>query len=174
MRLSFWLPLWAGVLATSLSAASITSTVTNLNTNLFRYTYTVSNFSFQINQELDIRFDPTLYTNLANGTAPANFNVVLLQPNSPQGVPGDFTALSTINNPSLNGQFSVDVNYLGFGTPGPQPFMINQFNSDGQFVSTLESGFVVTPEPSTFGLGALGVLAFLGLRKSGRFSLNRA
>lgn len=174
MRLSFWLPLWAGALASSLSGATISSQVTNLGPNLFRYTYTVTNFSFQVNQELDVQFDPALYSNLTNGVAPSGFNVVLLQPNIPPGVQGDYTALSTVNNPSLAGVFSVDFNYSGFGRPGTQPFTINLFNSDGKLVQTLESGLVVAPEPSAFCLGGIGALALLAFRKSGRFARGAA
>lgn len=159
----FWLSLCGGLLATNLFAERIEFQVTNIGQNEYRYTYFVSDFEFGIDQELDIRFDPTLYDALSNGVAGSDFAVLLLQPNNPPGSFGDYSALALVDKPSLTVPFSVDFIFLGSGQPGAQPFLINQFDANGTFVSTLESGSTTPleaaiPEPSGFLLTGAGLL----------------
>ncbi len=142
----------------------------------FEISYVVSGFAFQANQALDIEFAPSLYANLTNASAGSGFSVIVFQPNSPPGVPGDYTALALHDNPSLSQAFTVDVTFLGPVMPGSQPFSIDQFDSTGAFVSTVSSGVTtnqvpqsVTPEPGTPFLVALGLvlctLAGVGKRR---------
>ena len=114
MRNSSWLKLVMGLItAATLSAGEIDYAVTLLGGSSYRYDYSVSGFTFQQNEELDVRFDPTLYGALSHGVAPAGFSVTLLNPNNPPGDFGDYTALAQINNPSTANLFSVQVVYLG-------------------------------------------------------------
>lgn len=167
MRILLWLPLWLGLLAANLPAGTVLFQVSDLGAPAYRYTYFPSDFAFQANQELDIRFDHALYSALSNGTAGAGFNLLLLQPNNPLGGSGDYSALAEVNNPSLTGSFSVDFIYNGPGQPGAQPFFINQFDPAGNLVSTIGAGVTTpagqpangVPEPASFSLAAVALLA---------------
>ena len=146
----FWLPLWTGLFASSLSAGSIQVQVTTLGSSSYRFTYFLSNFTFQANQELAIQFDPTLFATLSNPVAPAGFSVVLLQPNNPPGATGYFSARALVSNPSLLGQFSVDFLYLGSGYPAAQPFIVNQLDQNGDIqAAAVTTGYTSSPQGFT-------------------------
>jgi hypothetical protein len=119
--------------------------------NVYRYTYLLSG-SVAENQEVDIQFDPDLFRRLMNATASSGFDVLLLQPNNPPGVPGDLSALA-LNNITGPSTLGVDVVYLGTGIPGVQPFFINTVGAGGE-LTLVESGSTVSasavPEPGTF------------------------
>jgi hypothetical protein len=163
-RIVGMLLLLAAVSTGRLAAANVAFDITSLGTNHYRYSYVVSGIQFQVNQELDIRFDPALYGTLSNGVAPAGFDLLLLQPNNPPGVSGDYSALSLVNNPSLSGTFSVEVVFLGNGTPGAQPFFINQLDANGSLLSVVTSGNSSSaaggsvPEPAGWTLAGAGFL----------------
>lgn len=158
MRIALGLSLWAGLLAGSATAATIQYSVTNLSGNQYRYTYTFSGFTLQLNQAVDIDFDSTLYNTLSNGVVGTGFAVFIIQPNTPPGPGGVYTAEATVNNPSLAGPFSIDFLYTGIGTPGSQPFTIDQFDGSGGFVSQLDSGITAAPEPGSFAFAVAGLL----------------
>ena len=147
---------WAGILSyevTSLSPSDPT---------LFRYTYSITGFTFMANQELDVEFQPGLYTQLSNAVASPDFDVQIFQPNDPLGLYGDYTALAKVDSPQIT-TFSVDFKYLGVGLPGSQPFNINQFNQDHVLTDTLLSGATTaTPEPGTAALCGL-MLVIVGV-----------
>src|SRR5438309_501889 len=99
MRKLFWLPVVA-LLAVNLQAASIQFQVSNLGGSSYRYTYLLNGFVFGADQELDIQFDPTLYSNLTNGVG-TGFVLTILQPNNPVTLPGDYQLFTPVANPSL-------------------------------------------------------------------------
>jgi hypothetical protein len=160
MRKLLWLPVWAGILAGSLNAAAIQFQVTNLGLNSYRYNYTLSGFTLQANQELDIRFDPTVYASISNGVAPSDYDLLLLQPNNPPGTAGDYRAFALVNNPSLAGLFSVDFTLQNGASPGSQQFFINQYSQAGFLITSTPSGFTTSaiPEPATLSLGCLALI----------------
>ena len=133
---------------------------------LYRYSYTLTGAVLQANQEIDIRFDPVNYTRLSNAVAGPGFDVLLLQPFNPPGLPGDFSILVLIDNPSLLAPFRVDALYVGQGPPGPQEFYINQLDSEGRITGVLASGLAQeqVPEPAAWTLGVLGMASFGTLR----------
>jgi len=138
----------------------------------FRYTYDFTTLSLQANQEVDIRFSPTLYSTLTNGVAGSGFSLAVFQPNNPPGAFGDYAALALVNNPSLTGPFRVDFTFLGAGSPGAQPFFINQYDAAGNFLRIVDSGTTTppggnVPEPATWLLGAAGLI-FTAIAKSAR------
>src|SRR5438270_1746320 len=162
-RILCLLSLGTALLAGNLGAANVSFQITNLGQNLYQYNYTVSGIQFQVNQELDIRFDPSLYGTLSNGIAPAGFDLLLLQPNNPPGTFGDYSAMALLSNPSLSGTFSVDVRYLGAGAPGSQQFFINQLDVNGMLVSQVTTGTTASPggsvpEPAGWTLAVAGLL----------------
>ena len=176
-----WLLLFAGLMTGSSAFAGLVQYSTTpassggtsaFGGTLYHYTFLVSGFNFQANQELDIRFNATQFShiNLISGPQ-AGFSPLLLQPNNPIGSTGSFSALATQNNVS-GGNFSLDAYYTGSGEPGSQLYFINQYTAGGSFVGTLQTGNTVaaTPEPSTFAIG--GVMLALGgmLRRAQRKS----
>ena len=175
-----WLLIFAGLMTGSSAFAGLVQYSTTpaasggtraFGGTLYRYTFLVSGFNFQADQELDIRFDPNQFShiNLVSGTQ-AGFSTLLLQPNNPTGSTGSFSALATQNNVT-GGNFILDAYYTGSGEPGSQLYFINQYTSSGSFVGTLQTGnTIAAPEPSTFAIG--GVMLVLGgmLRRSQRKS----
>lgn len=145
---------WVGLVCQSASAATIRYRVQALDAdgNDYRITYSLYGFSFLLNQELDIQFDPGMYQGLSNGIGPVSFDVLLLQPNNPPGTFGVFSALALVDRPAASGGFSVDITMTGFGRPGVQRFAINQLDEHGLLVSSMDSGYTragTVPEPAT-------------------------
>jgi hypothetical protein len=141
---------------------------------LYRYTYAISGVAFVANEELDIQFAPALFGQISNGVAPAGFDLLLFQPNNPPQAAGDYSALATVDHPSLAGPFSVDFTFTGPGTPGSQAYSINQFDSNLNFVGVVTSGGTTAspvsgvPEPASFSLcGAVLIIGgvFLAVRR---------
>jgi hypothetical protein len=143
------------LLAGHLSAGTVSFQLVNQGGNVYRYEFFPNGLGLLRNQELDIRFDPSLFGSLFNGVADADFKLVLLQPNNPIGTFGDYSALALVDNPSLAGPFSVDVRWFGTGVPDGLPFIIHQFDSSGQLIiGTISTGTVGVPEPSGWLLSA--------------------
>jgi hypothetical protein len=171
MQRFIWPLLWSCLIVAHGSATTITYQVTDpVTPGAETYTYAISGFTFGINEELDIEFDASLYGNLQNAVAGPGFSVMLFQPDDRPGLdwPGYYSLLAVVDDLFLNAQFSVDFTYLGTGEPGPQSYSISQFDQNGSYVSTLETGFTVAaatngtgpvPEPSSMWLCVLGLLA---------------
>jgi hypothetical protein len=158
------LAVWSILTAGPLTAGTIWFTSTALGTNSYRYDY-VLNFNLSRNQEIDIQFDPALYTGLNNATANSDFKLVLLQPGNPSGAFGDYSLLALVDNPSLLGPFRVEFTFLGAGLPGGQPYFVHQFDPTGQnIIGTIESGNTA-PEPSTWLLAGAGLFVSGLLRR---------
>ncbi len=120
--------------------------------NAFQITYTLEDFAFPANGELDIRFDPATYVKLWGGMTPADFDLVLLQPNNPPGTSGDFSVMALVDRPRFSGEFSVMVLMAGDNRPGEQDFVINQLDEHGVILSRISTGQTLestVPEPAT-------------------------
>jgi len=163
--------------ASSLYSATVQFQTTFLGTvngqSQFRNNYTLLDAALQTNQALDITFDPVLYGTFSNPQGPANFDILLLQPNNPPGAAGLFSALAlSTTQPPIS--FSLTYIFLGTGQPSGQNFAINQYNAQGVLVSTITSGVTTpagtttVPEPGGFLLSGLGVLVISGWRVSRR------
>jgi hypothetical protein len=126
---------------------------------LFQYTYYLSGFDFLALQEMDLVYPANLFGTLSNGVVTPGFSFMLFQPNNPPGTTGDFSVLALSNVGAVVGPWSVDVTYLGAGLPGPQTFIMDQFDANGDLVEPLGSGQTdpPTPEPGTFVLVGLVV-----------------
>jgi hypothetical protein len=177
----------AALAAVHMAAGTIQYKVTPLGTNgvgesIYQYSYFLSGFDFRdaggVEDEFDITFDPSIFDQLSNGVAPAGFDLLLFQPNVPIGAPGDYNALVTVDQPSLNGTFSVtaalkNTATLPTGTALDQTFTIDEFDTSGAhpvaspatgpalILSTpgVTSPLVVTgiPEPASFELFEAGM-----------------
>jgi len=184
MRNLIRLSLLAGLTFGSLSAATITYSLTNLGTSTlgnpnFRYTYNLTGAPLGVNQELGILFEVSRYASISNGVAlpGTGLDLLLLQPGNPIGAAGRYSLLALINNPSMIGTFTVDMAYILAGNapvPGAQSFFIDQLNAQGGFVSRLETGVTSLsqsqfeiPEPGTILLSAAG-LALVALARKRR------
>lgn len=151
---------------------------------LQRYIYFGNGITFQAYQELDILFDASLYGTLSNPVSIPGFDVVLFQPNNPIGAPGDFSALALSDVGSALGLWSVDFTFKGTGLPGSQTYFINQYDANGNFVATLETGTTLSPaasqdapEPGSFvlvGLVVAGRSAWKAVRRRSARSAIRA
>jgi len=143
--------------------------VTSQGGNVYRYEF-VPNVVLLANEEIDIKFDPTLFGNLFNGVAGADFKLSLLQPNNPPGAFGDYSILALVDHPGLAGPFSVDVTWLSTGSPGSLPYVIDQFDVTGRLIGTVEAGTLGAPEAGArllclLGVGMIGVLRFTWRRQ---------
>lgn len=191
--------LLSGLLAFSLSAGTVVQYQLTTAGTTGTYEYIVSGFNFSANQPclsdsvppgnpglecfdvMDIEFDPNVFSQISNGVAPAGFDVLLFQPNNPPQAPGDYIAEAIVNQPSLNGIFSVDFALVGNGTPGSQQYSIDQFDTAGLFMGAVPlnaSGATVgntvlpvsaTPEPASLSLcGAALIMGSILLALRGR------
>jgi hypothetical protein len=139
-----------------------------LGSNVYRFEYVVTGHQFLANQELAIEFDPDVYLALSNATGPAEFDILLFQPDDPPGTVGRFSALALVDIAALSGFFSLDVHLdpgmSGMGpsfpwSPGLQLFSISQLDEQGTIISGIAEGSVsFTPETSTWQLSAIGLL----------------
>ena len=144
----------------------------------WRYNYVVTNFTFSANQGFTILFDINLYRDLEDPPPFVNsdWDALVFQPDPNLPADGAYDALALVNGASLQNPFSVNFIFLGSGQPGSQPFDINQFDSQGNLVAVLESGFTTPipsaiPEPGSllltfFGVPALILPRFLKRRRS--------
>jgi hypothetical protein len=148
--------------ATVTHAATVHYTTHDLGGGLWRYSYTVSGWTFGVDEGLAIFFDPAFYGELTNpqpdtdpldgSTTDVEWDVLLLQPDLSLLASGVFDALALVALPSSL-LFSIDVEWLGTtGTiPGSQPFDIYSI-ADGE-VLVLTSGSTrpasPVPEPAT-------------------------
>jgi hypothetical protein len=161
------------------SAITIWFAVTDLDDSmgpggdLQEYTYYIEDFIFSANVGFSIEFDLALYSDLEDppGTPNADWDVIVLQPDP--GLPDDgiFDALALTEGASLADPFTISFVWLGASgnSPGPQPFSINEFDSEGRFISTLMTGdTVLIPEPSTAQLVALSLSAIAAARRARR------
>jgi hypothetical protein len=176
MRILNKLAILAAITGGCLFGGSIGVDVTSLGVNasgesVFRYSYTLLGYTFGQDQELDFRFNPSVFSSLQNGIAPEGWLVSLFQPNNPPGAFGDFSLLALVNNPPTTGRFSVDVALVkppvGSGSglpvqaPLTQPFVVNQFKPMGGDLvldRVLEIGTAGVPEPASMTLGAIGLI----------------
>jgi hypothetical protein len=139
----------------------------------WRYNYLVTGFMFSPDQGFTISFDIDRYRDLEIPSTFVNndWDVLVFQPDPNLPADGAYDALALVNGASLQSTFPVDFIYLGAGRPGSQRFDISQFDSGGNLVAVLESGFTtLIPEPSPllltfFGVSALFLWSFRKRRR---------
>ena len=171
MRNLLWLLLCGSLCLTNLSATSIQYQLVSLGGNSYKYQY-FFNGAFSANQAINLSFDTSYTLNLSSAVATPGtdwFSFALGPVIS--GAPSNYIAEALVNNPSLNGTFSVNFTYAAQNgdpaLPGSQPFEIDQF-VNGNIAGVLASGLTtqqnitdpVVPEPSSLMLSGI-LLAFL-------------
>ena len=71
------------VLTTQAKATLITYNTTNISGNTWEYSYTIENDTLGIDiEEFSIYFSPTLYENLSLAIAPADWDPLIIPPNT--------------------------------------------------------------------------------------------
>ena len=153
----FWVPVG--------STASIQYSVSDLGGGTWEYTYAVENdLGFDID-EFTIWFDYTLYKNLAVIASPADWDSIVIEPDTDIPDDGFFDSLflvsGIVDGASLGG-FLVSFDYLGAGTPGSQFFEI----VDPDTFDVLDVGFTTVtaiPVPGAAWLlgSALGLFGWM-------------
>ncbi len=159
-----WLLYCYALLAFQAHAVTIQYQVTDLTdisagADLWQYTYAVSNHNFSMDTGFSLFFDPTLYTNLQNSApaAHANWDILLIQPDTFTPDNGIYDALALVDNPSLLTLFSIDFVWLGTAIPTSQPFEIYDTNFN------LISGGMTTSSTSSIPAPFTGLLLVSGL-----------
>lgn len=145
--------------------------------DLWQYRYFVDG-TFDENQGFSVFFDVGLFEALdAEPVTNAGWDVLTFEPDPLLPSDGLYDALALTAGPSLTNAFVVNFLWLGAvgSAPGAQPFMVNQWASDGvTWLASLQDGMttplaqpVPVPEPSTLLLMSSAV-AGLALRRRRR------
>ncbi len=131
--------------------------------NLYRYSYSVVDFSYSTQFGVSVVFDPTLYASLASPPPPVGpeWDVVALQPDPELPADGSYDARRVAGS-TATATFTIDFVWLGAGVPGSQPFVVY----DPAF-ATVASGQTV-PEPDVGVMLWIGAGAIAVLRRRGR------
>jgi hypothetical protein len=153
-----------GSLATTIEFEAV-----DLQNNLWQYNYFVSGRTFSADQDFTIFFDYHRYGQLQSPPPAINsdWSVIVLQPDLKLPDNGAYDALALVDGASLADPFRVGFLFLGPGTPGSQPFTIDQFDAAGNLLQVLETGNTIprqqspVPEPSSLLLCLVGLRALL-------------
>ena len=161
------------VLLTGMSCAQATTidyTATQLSGTRWRYDYTVHNDTLGSPlQDFTIYFNENLFTNLANESTQAGWDLLLIQPDTNIPAAGFFDGLAPgggLAFGALADGFSVSFDYLGTGIPGRQAFSIYETLTWGEIEKGM-TGSAAVPLPGTLSLFVLGLAAGAVQRRRG-------
>ena len=154
-------------------ATAIEYQVTHLGGDSWQYDYFITDGTFAAQQGFVVVFDDS-YENLQPMPSPADWDVLVTNPQPALLTDGGYDALALVDNPLFTGPFGVTFTWLGAPgtTPGAQAFYVYSLDASGAPVvieRVPESRPV--PEPSALLLMAVGAGWRLGVRRRARRSI---
>jgi len=150
--------------ATIISYEATNLADTTVGEDLWQYSYTVSDYSFNEFFGFQVFFDYGDFDNITPVSASAEWDAISWNPDLIMGIPDDgvYDAMALVDNASLATPFTVNFTWLGSGIPETQYFEIYDDNfaviESGQ---TEQKASSPVPEPATillFGAGLLGMI----------------
>lgn len=153
------------------SAVSITYANTSLGGNTYKAMYNISvGATDPAVSEFTIYFYPGYYANLVQGSTPAGYDPLLVQPSTTIPADGylDIYAFTPIPAGGTTGPFVVNFDFIGVGVPSSQPFDIvdpNTFDTISSGRTTLVGAPApnpgTVPEPDSALLMLAGVFGLM-------------
>jgi len=131
--------------------------------DLWQYSYTVGDYSFEMDYGFTIYFNYLLYSDLEDPAPSVNddWDPIVWQPDTAIPDDGAYDALSLKDGASLADPFVVSFVWLGSDVPGSQFFEVY----DPDFNTIVSGETAPVPEPATLLLVGSGLLCLAGLRK---------
>ena len=132
--------------------------------DLWKYTYTVSGYTFNSESLFGTYFDGALSSNLKDPTPNNSAWKSLVLPGDDADPTSIYSAFSLIDAPSLEDPFMVSFIWTGTGSPGPQEYFV--VDSAGIFAEgTTQSSVPPVPVPSSVILMISGLIGIAGFKK---------
>lgn len=135
--------------------------------DLWQYTYTIADFTFDQYEGFTIYFDADWYGDIEDSPSAPNshWNVLTWDPDAILPDDGAYDAQALVDGASLADTFTVSFVWLGGGAPGTQLYEL--YYDDGINFDSLSAGTTVSPvpEPSTWALLTVGLASLIGCRR---------